>query len=150
MNNSRTRFPCRAIWTPFVVLGLAAILAGCGDKGPARLRVSGKVNFDGKPVPAGQIVFEPDAAAGNNGPAGFAEITDGQYDTKKAGTGTVGGPHHVRITGLDGKPAGTATVNPLFNTYETKVDLGKSESTQDFEVPASAAQGLKPNTEPPP
>ena len=49
-------------------LGLVAALllaAGCGEAGPARYHVSGKVTFNGQPVPAGQIVFEPDPTAGN-------------------------------------------------------------------------------------
>ena len=150
MNSFRTRFPLGAKCTSVAVLGLAVVLAGCGEKGPARHNVSGKVTFAGKPVPAGRIVFEPDSAAGNQGPAGFAEISDGQYDTAKAGQGTVGGPHLARITGLEGKPVGNATVNPLFNTYEAKVDLGQGASTHDFDVPASAASGLKLSNEPPP
>jgi hypothetical protein len=134
---------------PVVAFGLATLLAGCGEKGPARQDVSGKVTFNGIPVPAGQIVFEPDSAAGNKGPAGFAEIRDGQYDTAGA-QGTVGGPHVARITGLEARPVGNATVNPLFNTYEARVDLGQEASTQDFDVPVTAANGLKPSNEPPP
>ena len=150
MNRFRMRFVLGAKCMPVVAIGLATLLAGCGEKGPARQDVSGKVTFNGQPVPAGQIVFEPDSAAGNKGPAGFAEISDGQYDTARAGQGTVGGPHVARITGLEGKPVGNATVNPLFNTYEARVDLGDGASTQDFDVPASAASGLKPSNEPPP
>ena len=148
--NSRMSWLTGARWTPVLAFALAVVLAGCGESGPTRQRVSGKVTFDGKPVPAGQIVFEPDASAGNKGPAGSADISDGQYDTQAAGIGTVGGAHLVRITGLEGKPTGDARVNPLFNTYETKVDLGQGPATKDFDVPASAAQGMKLSNEPPP
>ncbi len=146
---TRMRWLTGVRWTP-VLMMTAAVLAGCGDTGPTRLRVSGKVTFDGKPVPAGQIVFEPDSTANNKGPMGSAEITDGQYDTQTAGIGTVGGAHVARITGLSGRPTGNTTVNPLFNTYEVKVDLGQEPATKDFDVPASAAEGLKISNEPPP
>jgi hypothetical protein len=150
MNNFSIRFPSSAPWAPLVLFGLAVVLAGCGDSGGSRQRVSGQVTFDGRPVPAGQIMFEPDTSAGNKGPMGSAEITNGQYDTQAAGIGTVGGPHLVRITGLEGKPTDNAAVRPLFNTYETKVDLGQGPATKDFDVPAAAAEGLKFSDEPPP
>lgn len=138
------------VWLPALVAGMLLIVTGCGEKGPARQRVSGKITFDGKPLPAGRIAFEPDATANNHGPMGFADVVDGQFDTDKGGKGTVGGPHVVRIDGLSGKPGGSSPVNPLFNTYATKVDLGKGNTTKDFEVPASAAKGLKLSAEPPP
>jgi hypothetical protein len=131
-----------------LVAGMVLVSFGCGgDTGPKRLKVSGKVTFNNQPVPAGQIAFEPDVSSQNRGPAGFAEIRDGQYDTSKNGKGTVGGPHIVRITGLSSSTPGSA---PLFSTYETKADLGKADATKDFDVPASAAQGLQPSTAPPP
>ena len=50
-----------AVW--FAVL--AAV--GCGDKGPALLKVEGKVLLDGKPisVPVGYVMLHPDAGKGN-------------------------------------------------------------------------------------
>ncbi len=47
-------------------------------------------------------------------------------------------------------PTANAAVRPLFNTYETKVDLGQGPATKDFDVPATAAEGLKFSDEPPP
>jgi hypothetical protein len=122
------------------VLLLAALLAGCG--GERIYNLSGTVTFQGKPVPAGQIVFEPDASAGNSGPAAFAKIKDGKYDTRILdGRGTVGGPHLVRIHGRDGIPRGELLNGlPLFRDYETKIDLPKADVKQDFEVPAGGRQ----------
>jgi hypothetical protein len=102
-------------------------------------------------VPAGEITFEPDATAGNQGPAGYAKIADGQYDTRKTGKGTVGGPHVVRITGMSaGAKSGSddAGAPPLFPEYQTKVDLEKGRGTKDFSVPAEAAQAAKPGKSP--
>ena len=123
-------------------MGLACAQVGCGGGGggPGRYDLSGTVTFDGKPVPFGQIVFSPDASAGNSGPQGAAEILNGKYNT--AGKGTIGGPHVVHITGLPSKPTAANEENPiqpLFPEYRTNADLPKQKSTMDFEVPASAA-----------
>jgi hypothetical protein len=116
------------------------VLSGCGgDSGPQRYNVSGSVTFDGKPVPAGSVLFEPDRSKGNSGPAAAVKIKDGKYDSKIDGKGTVGGPHVVKITGMDGVPQedfpdGTV----LFAEYSTTVDLPKGDGVQDFDVPATA------------
>jgi hypothetical protein len=117
-----------------LLIPLAVVLAGCG--GEKSYHLSGTVSFQGKPVPAGHIVFEPDASAGNSGPAAFAKIKDGHYDTRILdGRGTVGGPHLVLIHGRDGIPRGELLNGlPLFRDYNTKVDLPKANGKQDFEV----------------
>lgn len=117
-------------------VGLAA--SGCGGSGgPTRYRVSGNVTFKGQPVPAGRITFEPDTAKNNSGPAGYAEIKDGRYETP-ADKGTVGGPHQVRIVGFDGRPVGESPDGaPLFAEYRTAADLPPGDATQDFDVPAA-------------
>lgn len=123
---------------------------GCGGSaptGPARFDLSGKVTFDGKPVPSGRIDFEPDSEQQNSGPAGFAEIKNGSFSTSGSGKGTVGGPHIVRIQGFDG--AG-AERKPLFQEYSLKESLPKSASTKDFSVPASAAENMATDNAPPP
>jgi len=128
----------------FAITGFLACLAlapcGCGGggDGPSRFDVSGSVTFNSQPVPFGRVVFDPDTAAGNKGPQGFAEIRDGSYDTR-SGRGTVGGPHIVRISGFGTDPKTGNEDNPvpaLFPDYQTKVDLPKSEATQDFAVAA--------------
>ena len=116
---------------------LAALLAGCG--GDKVHHLSGTVSFQGKPVPAGHIVFEPDAGSGNTGSPAFAKIKEGRYDTRLEGQGTIGGPHTVLIHGRDGIPRGELLNGlPLFQDYSTKADLPSEEGTLDFEVPASA------------
>jgi hypothetical protein len=140
-HRSRSRFPS---CTVAVLLALVT-LAGCGDGGPARFEVSGKVTYDGKPVPAGFIVFIPEDAKGNSGPATTAGIEDGQFRTLP-GKGTIGGPHIAAVYGFDGKhsvaakdPGGTATIDPmrhpLFKTTTIKVNLPKEKTGQDIMVP---------------
>jgi hypothetical protein len=117
-----------------IVLGAVA-LVGCG--GEKAYHLSGKVTFKGQPVPVGQIVFEPDASAGNKGQAAYAKIKDGYYDTHLEGQGTVGGPHIVTIHGRDGIPRGELLNGlPLFHDYTTQIDLPKTDGEQNFEVPA--------------
>ena len=120
----------------------AALLgaAGCGsDGGPTRYDLSGKVTYNGQPVPAGYILFAPDTSQGNKGPGAQADIQDGRYQTP-AGQGAIGGPHVVTISGFDGVAFEDGPVkNPmgkrLFASYQTKTDLPKEAGTQDFTVP---------------
>jgi hypothetical protein len=113
--------------------------------------MSGKVTFNGKPVPGGKIYFIPDSSKGNSGPTGYADIKDGTYDTSAAGgMGVVGGPTIVAIEGIDPNAAPDkkqqsedVTAKLLFPRYETAVDLPKGDGTKDFEVPAEASKGPK-------
>ncbi len=128
---------CAAGFVAWWLLAAGGCGGGGGD-GPPRFDVSGSVTFNSQPVPFGRIVFDPDTAAGNKGPQGFAEIRDGRYDTR-TGRGIVGGAHVVRISGFGKDPKTGNEDNPvpaLFPDYQTKVELPKQESTQDFEVPA--------------
>jgi hypothetical protein len=119
---------------------LACCASGCGSNEPNRYEVSGTVQFDGAPVPAGYIVFEPDSAQGNRGPGGGAKIVAGRFATE-SGNGVVGGPHLVRIHGTDGVPVelpgeGLNTDGTvLFPDYETRVDFPRADTTHDFTVP---------------
>ena len=131
-------------WYLVMAVGAVGLLAGCGGSGPTRYHVSGTVTFNGQPVPAGSIVFEPDTTAGNTGPQGRADISDGKFDTQAGGRGTVGGAHLARISGHE-KRAGNVADEigekpPLFSDYLVKVDLPKQNSKQDFQVPADAAK----------
>jgi len=116
------------------------LLAGCGS---GAYSVSGNVTFAGKPIPVGKIYFTPDAAKGNTGPAGYAEIKDGKYSTSAAGgRDVIGGPMVVRITAADGVKIDEERPNgkPLFPPYQVVADLPKSSTTKDFDVPASATK----------
>ena len=123
----------------FACLAAGGLMAtGCGKDGMELHDVSGSVTFQGQPVPAGTVMFQPDASKGVSGPAGLAIIRDGKYDTSaEGGKGVVGGSHLVRIIGLDGKNVDDMSPEgaPLFPDYEATVDLPKEDSVQDFEVP---------------
>lgn len=113
------------------------VTAGC-DTGPTRLHLAGQVSFNGQPVPAGEIYFDPDVAKGKDGPQGFARIENGRYDTRNGGKPLTAGPHVVRILGFDGKarqeddlPLGRR----LFSEYTTAVEVSATPAAHDFEVP---------------
>jgi hypothetical protein len=131
-------------------LALTLGLAGCGSDEPDLYHLSGTVTFDGKPIPQGKIYFTPDSSKGNKGPAGYATIKDGKFDTKEeGGKGHVSGPMIVRIEGQDPQGAGQKDpkdtsgeeiVKSLFPAYSTEADLPKEDSTKEFAVPADAAK----------
>lgn len=123
---------------------LCFLAIGCG--GEKKYRISGKVTFKGASVSTGKIYFTPDVKKGGKGPAGYADIKDGNYDTSSVGgSGSIGGPVIVRIEGFT--PSGPEksdkgeekTAKALFPAYETAIDLPKEVTTKDFDVPATAA-----------
>jgi hypothetical protein len=113
------------------VLGLAA-LAGCGAGEEKLYRVSGVVTYDGKPVAKGVIHFDPKV----EGPQGYANIVNGNYDTAQDGKGVRGGAYDVRVNGFDGKEANEAPFGQaLFPEYTGTKELPKENSTYDLDVP---------------
>ncbi len=96
---------------------------GCGDSGPPRFRISGTVTYEGKPVPTGSIVFQPDAARNNSGPNGSATIKDGVFDTRVDGQGFSGGPQIVIVQAFDG-----TNIDPDYNPHGLSLGSGYTES----------------------
>ena len=70
------------------------LLAGCGNAGPTRAPIQGKVTVGGQPLAAGRILFTP--IAPNQGPATSAAITAGEYKIRKA-DGPVVGQNRVEV-----------------------------------------------------
>jgi hypothetical protein len=139
------------------MMAAVPFLTICGCSGEVGYHASGKVTFDGKPIPVGKIYFVPDTGKGNSGATGFADIKDGAYDTASAtGKKHIGGPMIVKIEGFDpaakgpespDDTSGEVTIKSLFPTYETPAELAKSGGTKDFDVPASAAdRQIQPET----
>lgn len=129
-------------------LPLVCVFAGCGgsDDSPDRYTLEGSITFDGQPIPAGTITLIPDSKKGNQGPAGSGKIKDGKYTTADGGTGIIGGPHIVRVSGFDGnaKPEEELPMgSPLFPEYEYQYDFPAFENegpvSVDLKVPKEAA-----------
>jgi hypothetical protein len=126
-----------------LVLCACTGLPGCAANDKT-FAVAGQVTFDGKPVPAGTIYFDPDPKTNPDSPQGFADIKDGHYDTARSGRGTPGGEFTVRIEGFDGRSTAEYPIGrPLFDSYQEKVELPAEDTRKDFRVPASAAQGVR-------
>lgn len=137
-----TSYRNRHTFLPHALTALAVVIAGSGcsqtTKGPLRHVVQGKVTFRGEPVPVGRIIFEPDPAAGIDGPPGVAEILNGTYETDRR-FGAITGRHIVRIEGFEApgpQPLGPDdALKPLFREYQTTVELPAEPSTHDFDLP---------------
>lgn len=114
---------------------LCLLLAGCGRRDDGRYELSGTVTLDGKPVPMGEIILEPDGSEQNQGPSSMAQIKDGQY-TVDAEYGVVGGKYVVTITAFDGVAFGEAIEGKalLKQPYTEKVELPKEDATHDFAI----------------
>lgn len=136
----------RRLWNDrFVWLIIAALIVGSGCNDGTGNRVSGTVVFQGRPVPAGTIYFHPNKAAGNEGPSGFAQIVDGNFDTAaRRGRGVIAGPHKVEISGYE--PATQSAENPegggasLFAGYREVIEFPAAASRHEFVVPDDAAK----------
>jgi hypothetical protein len=117
------------------VLG-GLLLAGCG-RGPTLYHVSGRVTYDGQPLPAGVIYFDPDVTRNHDGPQGYAVIKNGTYNTSaRGGKGVVGGAYVARIEGFDGRPGRELPLGtPLFTDFQKRRELPWASSEQDFTVP---------------
>ncbi len=127
---------------------LCLVQLGCGDGGTKRYQVSGRITFDGEPVPAGSISFDPDSSQGNRGPGGYAVIEDGRYHTL-ADRGVVGGPHQVRVSGYDGVAyevdgEGIIPQGKLLFERTVSVDLPHGSVKQDFDLTAGSDGALSP------
>jgi hypothetical protein len=120
---------------------IAALLVGCG-KAPVGNGVSGKVTFNGSPIPAGTIYFEPDAGA--TGSQGVAKIVDGAYDTRSTGMGVTAGKTRVRIEGFE-KGSSSDVMGPILCRWETTAEFKEGDNVQDFEVPENAAVAATPD-----
>ncbi|MEW4564288.1 hypothetical protein AB1K70_17250 [Bremerella sp. JC770] len=121
-----------------VIIGSANL--GCTtQRNPDLVIVSGEVTYDGQAVPAGVVKIEPDASQGGGGPADYAKIVKGRFETPK---GVKPGAKIVSITGYDGvaeandeEGMGFSMGAAIFSEYKTKIEVGDSDETRDFTIP---------------
>ena len=126
-----------------VCLSLAGSLAGCGggavddSKKTPRVNATGKVEFDGKPIPAGTVAFMHQ----ETGNVGTCTISDGTY-TSDDGQGPNPGLNTVMITAKE-----TADGSPLWAKPWTKqqVQVGDADFTENFSIKATEVKPYDPN-----
>ena len=128
---------------PILWVGLALIVAtgGCDSAG-VRLPVSGRVYYQGKPLPIGTIEFESLRAVGGG------EVRQGKYRIP-AEHGLPPGVYRVSISsvrspptkygppGPEAKDAGTELIPPEFNVRcEKTIEVQRGAKNQfDFDIP---------------
>jgi hypothetical protein len=128
----------RPAWL-YVVIGIVACLAGCGE-GPSypAARVAGEITIDGEPLPTGYIQFTPQ----EKGPTVGAPIVDGQYDAPHVPLGMVQVNFWARKeTGRMEKdpdsdqlaPELTDAIPPAFRSG-FKIDVRGDTEEQDFQM----------------
>jgi hypothetical protein len=130
-----------------LMLPLAVFLAGCGQTGPARGPIQGKITVGGQPLSAGHILFTP--VAPNKGPATSARITAGEYKLPKS-EGPVIGQNLVQVEAdlnpgfaIDdeaafakrgGKPLPPNPIPIAFNKHSTLTVEVKAGEQNQFDV----------------
>jgi len=129
----------------FVGAVFVCLLASCqqSQDGAQRFSLSGEIKVDGKPVPAGEIMFEPDTSQGNSGPAGVAEIKDGRYSTLPE-MGTVGGPQIAVISANKGiilKENGETPQGWLIlDGFRMTIDLPRKSHTENLDISSTESE----------
>lgn len=127
-----------------VILAAALLcLAGCSSD--TLHDVTGTVTYDGKPLPAGVVWFDPDAKHPGNPPQGFAYVKDGKFNSAEQGRGIKPGSYLIRVEGFDGKPGNELPMGkPLFTNFEEKRDLPKGPVTLELTVPKGGKSAGRP------
>jgi hypothetical protein len=126
------RFLIYCFVTIFICL---PFLYGCGTNSLHPL--SGTATYNGKPIPYGSIMFEPDNEKGTFGSGGIADIVNGQYKTRKNG-GIGMGVYHVTIYGFDSTLNTNNSMDAdvsMFRPYATNIEISLETKTWNFNVP---------------
>lgn len=71
-------------------------LAGCGEAGPQRAAVEGRIVIGGQPIKSGRILFLP--LPPTEGPATSVAVVDGAYRAERS-AGPLIGHHRVEVEG---------------------------------------------------
>ncbi|MBN2022586.1 MAG: hypothetical protein JW809_07305 [Pirellulales bacterium] len=128
------RFVARRGWAVAACLA-AATIAGCGDSGPTRVPVRGKVTFDGGPPPGPGTVFFAPLKAAQGFPMRPANANFEQADgifavtSVQTGDGLVPGTYKVivecwrRPPGATGEP-GVSWVRANWNAPDLEIPPG--------------------------
>jgi len=117
-------------------LFLAGSLSGCGGgtvEGTGTT-ASGKVEFDGQPIPAGTVTFLHHDSGNFVG----CEIDDGYY----SGEGPYPGKNTLMIMGKE-----TSDGDPMWqDPWKKVIDVGDSEFAEDFSIASDDVEPFDPST----
>jgi len=116
--------------------GFVIALAGCGD-GSGRLPVKGSVNFEGKPLEKGSILFELDGD--KEGFRSGGTIENGKFALQQK-DGLKPGTYVVRITSSDGAAVKAEAGEAPAPVKERIPASWNSDSKEKREVKAGATE----------
>lgn len=129
-------------WCPrlcrFSLIAILILCSGCGESEVVKAGVKGLVQFEGKPLAQGRIMFEP--AAGTQGPVAGAAIVNGVYEVPPSQGVTVG-KNVVRInaTKKSGKKIKSSVSDDMLDeTVEAIPEQFNSKSTLEKEIEAGS------------
>ena len=132
----------------FCLLAMGMVFfAGCGQKGPLLVPVSGLVTLDGEPLASAVVAFEH--TGGLNMATGVTK-DDGRFELAihKMGKGATPGPHRVQISRSESDTPGKTTwISPkkyaAFETSGLSVDVTPKHNTFTFELSSQGPAGTK-------
>lgn len=130
-----------AATSSLLCVALVCSLSGCGGGGKdakktPTVNASGKVEFDGKPIPAGTVTFIH-ATSGN---MATCTISNGSYSSPR-GEGPNPGDNAVTIMGKE-----KADGNQMWAKAWTKqVKVGDKEFKEDFSIKADEVKPFDPS-----
>ncbi|HEY7424028.1 MAG TPA: carboxypeptidase-like regulatory domain-containing protein [Gemmataceae bacterium] len=119
----------------FLVLSFGLLVAGCSDKGD----VSGKVTYNGKPLPGGIVTFFPSSRGG----VFNAKINeDGSYSLSKVPAGKM----KITVVSTSSKPP----LSPMAKKMAQQMKAKKHEFTKEEldKMPAEYRAALDPSSGP--
>jgi len=136
-----TRIAARGRFALFLLAVAGSIPIACGSTGPGMAQVSGKVTYQGKPVPLGTITFLTKAPDGRNATGLIGP--DGSYrlQTENPGDGALIGDYNVTISARD---------EPVLDYIPKKPVPPKLLVPEKFEKPATSGltAGVKGGSNP--
>ena len=128
----------RCAVTVLFLAPVALAVAGC-DSGDRQLAVSGAVSLDGKPLPEGQIVFEPQ----DSGRMGVGLIVDGRYSIPEV-RGVLPGDYIVRITAE--RPSGRMVAPGAYEVDQKPVELTEQYLSPKYNAASKLRAEVQPGT----
>jgi hypothetical protein len=114
--------------------------SGCSTKHDVDgVDVWGTAIWGDDPIPTGMVTFTPDASQGNTGHQGWAEIKDGEFDTRKAnGKLAPKGPCVILISSKQpSQDPSHPRVTGVILRHQQTLDISSESGQLDLTVPES-------------
>lgn len=119
----------------FLLAAVLTVASGCSSTEDPAVTVSGKVTFDGKPLPSGTINFVP---ADGQGASAGAQITEGTYEANVTpGSKTV---MIVAQREIPGKASADPHAGPPMEQYLPAAYNSRTKLTAD--IPAAGSDAI--------